>query len=68
MHVFGGERVKAYTSLKYFSFILFNDLQRFHGGIETDSLTVSNSEIITFDFTVSKKNRIFVKQFHLVVD
>ena len=47
--------VKAYTSLKYFSFILFNDLQRFHGGIETDSLTVSNSEIITFDFTVSKK-------------
>ena len=28
--------------------------------IETDNLTVSNSEIITFDFTVSK-NRIFVK-------
>ena len=43
-----------------FSFILFNELKRFLGEIETDNLTVSNSEIITFDFTVSK-NRIFVK-------
>ena len=42
------------------SFILFNELFRFLGEIETDNLTVSNSEIITFDFTVSK-NRIFVK-------
>ena len=42
------------------SFILFNELLRFLGEIETDNLTVSNSEIITFDFTVSK-NRIFVK-------
>ena len=41
------------------SFMLFNELQRFLGEIETDNLTVSNSEIITFDFTVSK-NRIFV--------
>ena len=44
----------------FLSFILFNELKRFLGGIETDNLTVSNSEIITFDFTVSK-NRIFVK-------
>ena len=43
-----------------FSFILFNELSRFLGEIETDNLTVSNSEIITFDFSVSK-NRIFVK-------
>ena len=43
-----------------FSFILFNELQRFLGKIVTDNLTVSNSEIITFDFTVSK-NRIFEK-------
>ena len=42
------------------SFILFNELLRFLGEIETDNLTVSNSEIITFDFTVSK-NMIFVK-------
>ena len=49
------------------SFILFTELWRFVGEIETDNLTVSNSEIITFDFTVSK-NRIFVKYFHLVVD
>ena len=42
------------------SFILFSGLLRFLGEIETDNLTVSNSEIITFDFTVSK-NRIFVK-------
>ena len=34
---------------------IFNELQRFLGEIETDNLTVSNSEIITFDFTVSKK-------------
>ena len=37
-----------------FSFILFNGLKRFLGRIETDNLTVSNSEIITLDFTVSK--------------
>ena len=43
-----------------FSFILFNGLKRFLGEIETDNLTVSNSELITFDFTVSN-NRIFVK-------
>ena len=42
------------------SFILFNELSRFLGEIETDNLTVSNSEIITFDFTVSK-NMIFMK-------
>ena len=46
--------------LSYFSFILFNELWRFLGEIETDNLTVSNSDIISFDFTVSK-NRIFVK-------
>ena len=42
------------------SFILFSKLKRFLGKIETDNLTVSNSEFITFDFTVSKY-RIFVK-------
>ena len=46
--------------LLLFSFILFNELWGFLGEIETDNLTVSNSEIITFDFTVSK-NRIFVR-------
>ena len=51
-------RLKFYV--KPFSFILFNELKRFLGEIETDNLTVSNSEIITFDFIVSK-NRIFVK-------
>ena len=35
-----------------FSFMLFNELQRFLSEIETDNLTVSNSEIITLDFTV----------------
>ena len=45
---------------KLLSFILFNELQRFLGEMESDNLTVSNSENITFDFTVSK-NRIFVK-------
>ena len=48
----------SYT--KCLSFILFNELLRFLGEIETDNLTVSNSEIITFDFTVSNI-RIFVK-------
>ena len=42
------------------SFILFSELQRFLGEIETDDLTFSNCEIITFNFTASK-NRIFVK-------
>ena len=45
-----------------FSFILSSELLRFLGEMEADNLTVSNSEIITFDFTVSK-NRIFVKSF-----
>ena len=34
--------------------ILFNELQRFLNEIETDNFTVSNSENITFSFTVSK--------------
>ena len=38
----------------FFSFILFNGLQRFLDEIETDNLTVSNSEVITLDLTVSK--------------
>ena len=33
-------------------FILFNELLRFLGEVETDNFTVSNSEIITLDFTV----------------
>ena len=37
-----------------FSFMLFNELNRFLSEIETDNLTVSNSEIITLDFTVWK--------------
>ena len=46
---------------KTISFILFNEFKRFLGEIETDNLTVSNSEITTFDFTVSKQKRTFVK-------
>ena len=38
-----------------FSFILFNELWRFLGEIETDYLTVSDSEIISLNFTVLKK-------------
>ena len=34
--------------------ILFNELQRHLGEIETDNLTLSNSDIITLDFTVCK--------------
>ena len=34
--------------------MLFNELYRFLSEIETDNLTVSNSEIITLDFTVWK--------------
>ena len=49
--------------------ILFNDLWRFLGEIETnnltetESLTVSKSEIITLDFTVSNKGD-FVKSLY----
>ena len=39
----------------FISFILFNELWRFLREIETNNFTVSNSEINTFDFTVSKK-------------
>ena len=56
-HVFSTTVETPYIGV---SFMLFNDLQRFLGEIKTDNLTVSNSEIITFDFTVSK-NRIFEK-------
>ena len=34
--------------------MIFNELQRFLGEIETDNLTLSNSDIITLDFTVCK--------------
>ena len=55
MVTFGGI-IKLHTcTWKIFFFILFKGLWRFLGEIETDNLTVSNSEIITFDFTVSKK-------------
>ena len=33
-------------------FMLFNELWRLLSEMETDNLTVSNSEIITLDFTV----------------
>ena len=56
-----------YLSNIVLSFIILNELWKFLGEIETDNLTVSNGEIITFDFTVSK-NRIFMKYFHLVDD
>ena len=36
-----------------FFFYTFYELQRFLGEFETDNLTVSNSEIIAFDFNVS---------------
>ena len=35
---------------KSISFILFNELKRFLGEIETDNLTVSNNEIIILNF------------------
>ena len=35
--------------------MLLNELYRFLGEIETDNLTVSNGEIIIFNFTVSIK-------------
>ena len=47
-------------SVYAFLFILFNELSRFLDEMETAILTVSNSEIITLDLTVSK-NRVFVK-------
>ena len=43
---------KFYSMVMKFSFMLFNELERFLSEIETDNLTVSNSEIITLDFTV----------------
>ena len=40
------------TETTSFSFMLFNELLRFHGEIGTYNFPVSNSEIITLDFTV----------------
>ena len=46
-------QVSAFEAVeKSLSFMLFNELLRFLSEIETDNLTVSNSEIITLDFTV----------------
>ena len=62
IRIFGPGKTRGYPYpvckkfLLYFS-MNYRDLSV---KIETDNLTVSNSEIITFDFTVSKK-RIFVK-------
>ena len=53
-------RSAAIRYCQSFDFIVFNELQRLLGEIETDNLAVLNSEIITFDFPVSK-NRIFLK-------
>ena len=50
----------GYASRKEYGFLLYFSMNYILGEIETDNLTVSNSEIITFDFTVSR-NRIFVK-------
>ena len=36
----------------HISFMLFSELLRFLSEIETDNLTVLNSEIISLDFTV----------------
>ena len=36
------------------SFIVLNELKSFVNEIDTDNLTVSNSELITLDFTVSE--------------
>ena len=45
-----GERCGPWASCFFYTFY---ELQRFLGEFETDNLTVSNSEIITFDFNVS---------------
>ena len=42
------------ASLTIISFIIFNELQKFLGEIKTDNVTVSDSEIITLDYTVHK--------------
>ena len=61
VHYFHPQMEARYTCifLSYFS----TNYRDFLGEIETDNLTVSNSEIITFDFTVSK-NRSLMKEFH----
>ena len=38
------------------------------GEIKTDHLTVSDSEIITLDFIVSKKKRFWYKKSRLFID
>ena len=43
-----------YIEDKYFLYTFQLNL-RFLGEIETDNINVSNSEIISFEFTVSKK-------------
>ena len=43
-----------WAGLHLFLFILFRGLYRFLGEIGTGILTVSNTEVITLDFTVSK--------------
>ena len=50
---------KQVVRITYFSFIVFYELLRFLGVIETDNPTVSNSEIIT-RFQLFK-NRVFLK-------
>ena len=49
-------KIKKMLAETPFSFMLFNELSRFLSEIETDNFTVSNSEIITFDFTVLKNS------------
>ena len=56
-----------FVSERQFSLMLFNELYRFLNEIETDNLTVSNSEIITLDFTVLKHGN-FMKSSYLFVD
>ena len=51
LHLFLTTELRHYKTI---SFMLFNELLRFLSEIETDNLTISNSKIITLDFTVWK--------------
>ena len=51
VHVLKIHQYVKSNAISIISFMLFNELQRFLSEIETDNLTVSDSEIITLDFT-----------------
>lgn len=65
-----GKGIVSWTVYPRYSllYLVIHVIKRFSVKIETDNLSVSNSDFISFDFTVSKINKAFEKKFRSSAD